>query len=68
MYDSSPYIIWGHASCKFPIFYRICLNPVNYREVMANLQDACPYKVRGLMNGQGGLAWNTGMAQMVSTW
>ena len=34
---------------------------------MANLQDACPYKVRGLMNGQGGLAWYTGMAQMVST-
>ena len=46
-------ILYGYASCKFPVIYRILSkNPINYR----NLWDVCPYEVRGAIvwGGWGG--------------
>ena len=56
MYDNPPY---GHASRKFPVIYR-AFAFINYRKFTGNVWYACPYKVKGLLNGRGVSTWYTG--------
>ena len=52
-YDS----LYGHASCKYHAIYRIF---ALISQIMENVRDAFPHKVRRLMNGRGVLTWYTG--------
>ena len=48
-----PLTLCGHTYHKFPVIYQI---QAKIMQIMGNLQNACPYKVRGLSYTGGGVA------------